>query len=144
MNEELQSTNEELETTNDELRLRGTELDRVNTFLDTILTSLGLGVVVVDHEQRVQVWNHGAEDLWGLRAGEAEGKHLLGLDFGLPVQEIKPQLLACLSGESEREEVTVTAVNRKGREMRCRVSCVPLAASDVIGAILIMEELAKG
>ncbi|TML28974.1 MAG: PAS domain S-box protein [Actinobacteria bacterium] len=144
MNEELQSTNEELETTNDELRLRGTELDRVNTFLDTILTSLGLGVVVVDHEQRVQVWNHAAEDLWGLRAGEAEGKHLLGLDFGLPVQEIKPQLLACLSGESEREEVTVTAVNRKGREMRCRVSCVPLAASDVTGAILIMEELAKG
>ena len=48
MNEELQSTNEELETINDELRERTGELNQVNEFLESILTSLGLGVAVVD------------------------------------------------------------------------------------------------
>ena len=48
MNEELQSTNEELETINDELRERTGELNQVNDFLEAILTSLGLGVAVLD------------------------------------------------------------------------------------------------
>ena len=65
MNEELQSTNEELETINDELRERTTELNQVNDFLETILTSLSIGVAVLDHQQRVRVWNNRAEDLWG-------------------------------------------------------------------------------
>ncbi|HET8755816.1 MAG TPA: CheR family methyltransferase [Solirubrobacteraceae bacterium] len=50
MNEELQSTNEELETINDELRDRTTELNQVNEFLEAILTSLGIGVAVVDRQ----------------------------------------------------------------------------------------------
>ena len=48
MNEELQSTNEELETINDELRERTGELNQVNDFLEAILTSLGVGVAVLD------------------------------------------------------------------------------------------------
>ena len=71
-NEELQSTNEELETMNEELQstndeladdqrgaaasARG-ELDQANGFLETILTSLRAGVVVLDPELQVQVWN---------------------------------------------------------------------------------------
>ena len=83
MNEELQSTNEELETINDELRDRTSELNRVNGFLEAMLTSLAVGVAVVDREQRVQVWNQHAEDLWGLRRDEALDRPLLALDVGL-------------------------------------------------------------
>ena len=86
MNEELQSTNEELETINDELRERTGELNQVNEFLEAILTSLGFGVAVLDAQQRVQVWNRRAEDLWGLRADEAVDNHFLSLDIGLPVR----------------------------------------------------------
>ena len=82
MNEELQSTNEELETINDELRDRTGELNEVNEFLEAILTSLGLGVAVVDRQQRVQVWNHRAEDLWGVRPDEAIEHHLLSSTSG--------------------------------------------------------------
>ena len=67
MNEELQSTNEELETINDELRERTNELNNVNDFLEAILTSLGVAVAVLDRNQRVQIWNRGAEELWGVR-----------------------------------------------------------------------------
>ena len=145
MNEELQSTNEELETINDELRDRTGELNHVNEFLEAILTSLGLGVAVVDRRQRVQVWNHRAEDLWGLRTDEAVDHHLLSLDIGLPVEQLAAPLRSVLSGGSRRERVVLEAVNRRGRAMQCATTILPLVspASDgrgVGGAIVLMED----
>ena len=104
MNEELQSTNEELETINDELRERTGELNQVNDFLETILTSLGFGVAVLDPQQRVQVWNRRAEDLWGLRPDEAVDNHFLGLDIGLPSEQLAPALRAVLGGDERARD----------------------------------------
>src|SRR5215218_858220 len=89
MNEELQSTNEELQTMNDELRQRGEDLNHVNAFLESIFASLRGAVVVIDRDMQVQVWNHRAEDLWGLRPEKVLGSHLLNLDIGLPIDELK-------------------------------------------------------
>src|SRR5437667_180926 len=86
MNEELQSTNEELNTINEELRERTDELNRSNAFLNSILSSLRGGVVVVDRNNNVLIWNYMAEDLWGLRAEEIKGQSLMDLDIGLPVR----------------------------------------------------------
>jgi two-component system, chemotaxis family, CheB/CheR fusion protein len=149
MNEELQSTNEELETINDELRDRTGELNRVNEFLEMILTSLGVGVTVVDRQQRIQVWNHHAEDLWGLRQDEALDHHLLSLDIGLPVEQLAGPLRAVLGGASEREEAVVEAVNRRGRSIVCSTTILPLAmvSSDghaPLGAIVLMEDQPAG
>jgi len=88
MNEELQSTNEELETMNVELRERSAELDEVNASLETILSSLGVGVAVLDANQVVRVWNAQADDLWGVRQDEAVGQHVFGLDIGLPMERL--------------------------------------------------------
>ena len=145
MNEELQSTNEELETVNDELRVRGHELNATNAFLESILASLRGGVVVVDRDLKVQVWNRGAEDLWGLRQTEVADKHLVNLDIGLPVQEMLQSLRACLSGEA-CPDVILDATNRRGKTIRCHVTCTPLClptpddGKEVRGAILVMEE----
>ncbi|MDX6665097.1 MAG: two-component system, chemotaxis family, CheB/CheR fusion protein, partial [Solirubrobacteraceae bacterium] len=97
MNEELQSTNEQLETMNDELRERSGEITRLNTFLGTILSSMSLGVAVVDRKGVIQVWNTHAADLWGLRSDEVVGQSLLGLDIGLPVEQLAPGLRAILA-----------------------------------------------
>ena len=80
MHEELHASNEELETSNDELRARGDELNRVNAFMDTILRSVNVGVIVLDQSLQVQVWNHAAEETWGLRAEEAIGQPFLALE----------------------------------------------------------------
>jgi two-component system CheB/CheR fusion protein len=144
MNEELQSTNEELETINDELRERTSELNRVNDFLEAILTSLRIGVAVLDSHQRVQVWNHHAEDLWGMRSDEAVDQHFLSLDIGLPSERLAPDLRAVLGGE-ERREQRVHAVNRRGRPVLCAVTVLPLVPSGrdgagaVRGAVVLME-----
>jgi two-component system CheB/CheR fusion protein len=141
--EELQSTNEELETTNEELQQRSDELNSVNAFLESILTSLRGGVVVVDSELKVLVWNDNADDLWGLRANEAVGRNLLGLDIGLPVERLKQPMKDCLNGNRQFIELQVDATNRKGRSIDCRVTCSPLlgAQRDIRGAIVMMEDL---
>jgi two-component system CheB/CheR fusion protein len=143
MNEELQSTNEELETINDELRQRTLELNDVNAFLETILKSMGFGVAVVDRNLAVQVWNEHAVELWGLRRDEAEGHNILGLDIGLPVGDLKSALQGCLTHADGRFEQLMEATNRRGRTIKCRVTCMPLSASDdgAAGAILLMEQV---
>src|SRR4051794_18801317 len=140
MNEELQSTNDELETMNEEIRQRSTELDDVNAFLETILTSMGMAVAVLDPGLRVQVWNNRSAELWGITAEEAEGAQFLKLDFGLPVGELKAPLETCLAGTTEREELVLDAVDRRGRSFRCSVVCLPLNGPDApVGAIVMME-----
>ena len=144
MNEELQSTNEELETMNDELRQRTFELNDVNAFLETILTTIGLSVVVLDRQLHVQLWNGQSRELWGLSSEDVEGQHLLGLDIGLPVEQLRPMLLAALKGENGAQQTTLDAVNRRGKAIRCKVSCMtlsPLNDGVVTGLILMMEPL---
>ena len=144
MNEELQSSNEELETMNDELRHRTQEINDVNSFLETILSSIGLAVAVVDRNQRVQIWNGKARELWGVTPEEAEDEHLLGLDIGLPLDELRQQLRSTLAGTSDREEVVVGAVNRRGKSFQCRVTFLPLGSGgdgNVSGVIMMMEAI---
>jgi two-component system CheB/CheR fusion protein len=141
MNEELRSTNEELEALNEELRQRTDDLNHANAFLRSILTSLHSGVVVVDCQLDVLVWNHRAEDLWGLRADEVQGHSLLTLDIGLPVEQLP--ISAFLSGKADHESITVNATNRRGRAVRCHITCTPFlgAEGEREGVILVMEEV---
>jgi two-component system CheB/CheR fusion protein len=139
MNEELQSTNEELETINDEMRQRSLELNEVNAYLETILSSIGVAVIVVDRDQKVQVWNSESAELWGVRADEASGQHLFGLDIGLPMDGLRTSLRRVLAGDQERADLAIEAVNRRGRSLSVNVTCVPLtlAPDEVTGAILL-------
>jgi two-component system CheB/CheR fusion protein len=143
MNEELQSTNEELETTNTELRVRSDELNTANSFLASILAGLEAGVVVVDPKLQVLAWNHRAEDMWGLRTSEVQGRHLMNLDIGLPVERLHQPVRAVLAGETARAELSVECLNRRGKPIRCPIRCTPLtgATGEMLGAILVMEEV---
>jgi two-component system CheB/CheR fusion protein len=146
MNEELQSTNEELETMNEELRHRSVDLDEMNTFLEAILTTVGLAVTVLDRRQNVQIWNEQARELWGLSPEETEDQHLLGLDFGLPVERLRRPLRSLLLDGSSREELILDAVNRRGKAFQCRVICLPLHAGsdgDVSGVVVMMEPVSE-
>ena len=142
MNEELQSTNEELQTTNGELHLRTDELNRTNAFLASILTNLRIGVVVVDRNLSVQIWNRRTEDLWGLRREEGIGQFFLNLDVGLPVEQLKGPLRAVINGEIESQDLMLEAVNRRGKAIQCRVTCAPLFGTnkEIQGGVLLMEE----
>jgi two-component system CheB/CheR fusion protein len=142
MNEELQSTNEELQTVNEELRQRTDEANNLNSFLESVLGSLRSAAVVVNHNLDVLIWNHRSQELWGLRPDEVQGRGLLNLDIGLPVAELRGVIRPCLSGESDHEEITLDAVNRRGKKIKCRVTCTPLISGGKKrdGVILLMED----
>jgi two-component system CheB/CheR fusion protein len=141
MNEELQSMNDELQSTNVELRERTAEIDSLNSFMESVLGSLAAGVVVVNRELIVQVWNSQAQDLWGLRENEAIGQHFLNLDSGLPSEELKSLVREVIFDGSPGRQQTLTAVNRRGRRVRLRVRVSPLQSDGnaVGGALLLMD-----
>ncbi|HEV7174664.1 MAG TPA: CheR family methyltransferase [Solirubrobacteraceae bacterium] len=144
MNEELHSSNEELETMNDELRHRTGELNDTNAFLDTVLSTIGLAVAVLDRQQRVQIWNRQARELWGLNSDDVENRPLLRLDFGLAIDLLEPILREVLNG-SEQERIVVDATNRRGRAFRCQVTALPLGSDQdgsASGVIVMMEAVA--
>lgn len=155
-NEELQSTNEELETMNEqlqasneewqevnlELRRRTDELNQANAFLGSILASLRHVAVVLDRDFNILMWNEQASDLWGLRADEVRGRSILGLDIGLPVEQLRTPVRALLNGDDEAQPLVLDAITRRGRAIQCRITCTPLVGSEqrVDGVILLMEE----
>jgi len=139
MNEELHSTNDEFQAINEELRERSEELDTVNEFMQSVLTSLRSGVIVLDRDLRVTVWNQPAEETWGLRQDEAIDEHLLALDIGLPVDQLRPALRNVLSNGSD-ETLILDAVDRRGRQLRVRVAVTPLGRQgQVSGTVLLVE-----
>ncbi len=140
--EEVQSINEELRASNEELQQRSDALNQVNAFMESILTSIRGGVIVLDMDLMVQIWNSQSQDLWGLRAEEVRGRQFLTLDIGLPVDELMPPVRACLSGASTHQEVTLAACNRRGKLISCKTTITPLLSpeSAICGVILLMEQ----
>ncbi len=140
INEELQSTNAELQDLNHNLQERTWQVDQANAFLKSILESIQAGVVVIDSDGNILSWNAETENLWGLRLGEVAGQSLFELDIGLPVEQLREPIRACLAGENHLVLV-LDAVNRRGRSFRCRVRCNPLSGPQLErqGVILVME-----
>lgn len=143
MNEELQSTNDELHTINDALRERTSELDEARFFSDALVNSVKSGLVVVDREIRVIAWNRGCEDMWGLRSGEAVGKPLGQLDIGIPVDDLKPLIGNAFVDADAAGEISLEAVNRRGRTVTVRVVCSSFRGIEgsANGALLLMESV---
>ena len=149
MNEELQSTNEELQSTNEELEAMGEEsrersekLFQVNRLLEAIVTSLRGGIIVTDTDMCILSWNRKSDDLWGLRAEEVYQKPLFSLDIGLPVGQLQPMIRSVINGERDEIETTIQALNRRGKEITCNVTLLPLVLTDqtIQGSILVVED----
>jgi two-component system CheB/CheR fusion protein len=143
MNEELQSTNEEMQAINRELRERSEALNDVNQFLESIMRGLRGAVIVVDQQLHVIAWNNRSEDMWGLRAAEVRNKNVFGLDIGLPIEQLRRDIRACLAGETELATLMVDAINRRGKAVQCQVTCTPLLGKTrVQGVIVMVDEVA--
>ena len=146
VNEELRSTNEELQATNDQLRRQERQLGSTNAFLNAIVSTLRVGVAVVGEDLTVRVWNQLAAELWGLRGDEVVGSSFATLDIGLPVDSLIEPIRQCLaeSGhDGHPHEILVDAINRRGRELRCRILLTRLASTpgSEPGVCVLMEDV---
>lgn len=143
MNEELQSTNEELYAVNEHLRQRTYEYNQIKSWLQSVLSIPPTALIVVDKNSKVLFWNQRAEDMWGLRFDEVEGKHLFALDMGLPLDELRAPIRACLDGKKgEPIVLQLQAINRRGKTIQCQVSISAFGdgSSQDIGVALQIED----
>jgi two-component system CheB/CheR fusion protein len=99
-------------------------------------------VITVDQEFHILTWSRRSEDLWGLRSEETRGKHLLSLDIGLPVEQLKAPLRSCLNGDEELQSLPLEATNRRGKSIKVLVTVTPLhdGKASVRGALIMIEE----
>lgn len=127
---------------NDQIQARSGELRHVNTYLHSILASLRAAVVVLDADLKVEIWSEKAQELWGLRHNEVHGQPFLSLDIGLPLERLREPILQGLNDGPRGAEVLLDGINRRGRPVRCRITCTRLNdGQDSPGAILLMEEV---
>jgi two-component system, chemotaxis family, CheB/CheR fusion protein len=70
------------------------------------------------------------------------GQNFFNLDIGLPMDQLRSAIRSCLAGEANRSAFVVTATNRRGKPIECRVSGSPLADSnrEARGVILMIDE----
>lgn len=142
-NRELLSTNNELQSINRILRQRTDELNETNEFLESLFASIGACVIVIDRAFSILSWNQEAEDLWGLRAEETKGQEFFSLDIGLPCEQLREMIQVCLSPGVKHQVMALDAINRRGKLIRCNVTCKPLNRRNQQrqGVILLMEQV---
>ena len=142
MNEELQSMNDELQFTNESLRDRQDEVERLNRFMTAVLGSMNSGVAVVDADMLILAWNSRAEDLWGVRTDEALGEHLMNLDIGLPLEQLRqPIKTQFADGSVEPSVLVLDAVNRRGKSLQVHVTLTHIVdhGASAAAAMLVMD-----
>lgn len=108
--------------------------------MESILTSLKMGMIVLDHRLSVQVWNDRMNELWGLRSEETYDRFFFDLDIGLPLEQLRSMIRNCHTERNDNRETKVKAVNRRGKTISCRIVCTPLKIEQQHqGTILLME-----
>lgn len=134
--------NDELQVTSDDARTGEERSSAATHLLEAVLGSTPLGVLTVDLDARVTTWNQACTELWGLRAEEVVGRLLVDLDSGLPAAELAP-LLEDVRGRPDdgHRSTELTAVNRRGREVRLHVTVSPLAREHHrAGALVVLDD----
>ena len=143
LEEQFAFLSHKLEEANLELGRSLDEKDRVSNYLNNILESLSAGVLVVDLDGKVTLFNRAAEAISGRSEGEVLGRpyeEVIGLHAGRE----KSVLHTVDSGRvlSSREKVLVRA---DGSSLPVGFSTAPVCGSEgeVIGAVEVFTDLTE-
>jgi two-component system CheB/CheR fusion protein len=105
-----------------------------------------MSVIVVDLGLNVRVWNGLSFEMWGLRPEEVEGKAILTLDIGFPVEILGGPIRQALSDDHTTDGIEVDALSRRGHRIHCRARVTPLVGQTgtTDGAIILIQEVPAG
>jgi two-component system CheB/CheR fusion protein len=89
---------------------------------------------------KVESWNALAEDLWALRTTRRSKRASSTSTSACRSNGCAGQSRTCPTGATHTAEVTVDAVNRRGKAFRCKITASPLQRDgEALGVILLME-----
>ncbi len=157
-NEELQSTNEELETTNEELQSLNEELENMNDELEhrtrelhevtdryaETLRRLPWPVMLLDREEKIQLWNSAAQKLFGVSATSVVG---VSMDR-LPLEQSLSRTLVRRSRAVAKSQKSAVLRNLGfhigALRQVCDVHFTPIARDAAMEGVLIMFGVSRG
>lgn len=135
--------NQRLEEANRKLRQSLAEKEKLSSFFDNILESLTSGVLVVDLEGRITLFNKAAEQITGYQAHEVLGKSYLeiigkNLDRELTALQTLKTKIPHINEEKK-------VVNRKGTKVPLGFSTAPLLNSEgtLLGVVEVFFDLSQ-
>jgi len=123
---ELEQSHQELETAYEGLQATNEELETINEELQST-------------NEELQTLN----DELRQREEDLDTSHAF---LESVLEQIRPLLRRCMSGESQNQVLTLEAVDLRGETIQCHVTCTPLSSggNGVRGAILLMEDSTNG
>ena len=128
------------------LESKASELQRLKLYSENVIESITAGVVVVDSEGRITVWNSSMEGLYALPAAEAVGKNLEQV-FPSDLLNTVRELLAgplWLTKETGRLQKTYLK-SRDGESRLVDVTLSPFFVHDdiVTGTLLVFNDVTE-
>jgi len=143
LEQKFENLNLELEQTNLKLRESLVEKDKVTNYLNNILESLTSGVLVVNLEEKITLFNRAAEEITGYKADEVLNRPYLEI-LG---KEVDPQstpvhtLRAGISHLNEEKEV-LTKLQTK-IPLGYSTSLLQDSEGNLLGAVEVFFDLSK-
>jgi two-component system CheB/CheR fusion protein len=135
--EELQSSNEELTTLNEELENRNEELALVNNDLNNLLTSIDVGVIMLDGAMRIRRCNTAAQRVLNVVPADI-GRSLADLKTTLVTDDLERTIGAVIDNLEVRE---MTVQDRGGRWYSLRIRPYKRMDNKIDGAVMVLIDV---
>jgi PAS domain S-box-containing protein len=134
------SLQDELAVTNEKLRASFDERERSAVYLERILHSVPSGVVAVDLDGRVQLYNRAAEELFGKASSD-----VVGHDYGRVLPGQTPSAASALKGPRAVTDGEKKIARQNGETVPVAVSTSLLTDPEgrVHGAVEIVNDLSR-
>ena len=143
LHEKFDVVNIKLEETNKDLSRSLLEQERLSNYLTSILESLSSGVLVVNTEGKLTLFNRGAESITGIRVEDAINRHYYEVMGEETPEELTP-IWTLSTGEGYSQiEKNVTSRDGKTIPVGCSISPLVNKAGERIGAVEIFMDLTR-
>ncbi len=132
---------EQTRISRDELEAKKVDISKLEVLNERIVQSMTSGLITVDHERRIILFNPAAEIIFGIHADKANGKR---------IDELFPSLQDYVDPEAPLPSGRPTMVDipykhKEGKDLYLRVTVSPLSmpGGNTIGRILIVQDLTE-
>ncbi len=143
LEQKFENLNLELEHTNLKLRESLAEKEKVTNYLNNILESLTSGVLVVNLEERIALFNRAAEEITGYKTDEVLNRpYLEVMGRGVDIQSTPVHTLRVGSSHLNEEKEVLTKLQTK-IPLGYSTSLLQDSEGNLLGAVEVFFDLSK-
>lgn len=144
MTEDLKTNKKKLEEANISLTESNIELDRRRAYMETILENTAAGVISINLDGLITIFNRSAETILGIKAGDVRGKKASQVLSNPPFQGIYNITERIISGKKDPiEEEVQLDFKDKHTTIHLSVSGMRDEEYNFLGVVIVFEDLSE-